>query len=85
MDQLLELAIEGARFARFLLATEEEIDQDGQDQCFEHSFRVSVTSDSPVSGWGYVGVMEVILMFRVERVTGQAALVRVKCTVKSIE
>jgi hypothetical protein len=29
--------------------------------------------------------MEVILIFRVERVTGQAALARVKCTVKSIE
>ena len=49
---MLELAIEGARFAGFLVATEEEIDQDGQDQCFEHGFRVSVTSDSPVSGWG---------------------------------
>jgi hypothetical protein len=48
LDQLLEFAIDGARFAGCLLAAEEEVDQDGEDKCFEHSFRVSVASDSPV-------------------------------------
>ena len=30
-NQLLEFTIEGARFARFLVTAQEEIDQDGQD------------------------------------------------------
>ena len=46
MNQLLEFAIEVARFAGSLLATKEEIDQDGQDQCFQHGFRVSAASDT---------------------------------------
>jgi hypothetical protein len=51
---LLEFAIEGARFAGFLIAAEEKVDQDSQDKCFKHSFRVGATSDSPVGGWGYL-------------------------------
>jgi len=34
LDQLLELAIEGARFAGFLLTAEEEIDQDCEEDGF---------------------------------------------------
>jgi hypothetical protein len=34
LDQLLEFAIDGARFAGFLLAAEKEIDQDSEEDGF---------------------------------------------------
>jgi hypothetical protein len=58
---LLEFTIEGARFAGFLIAAEEEIDQDGQDQCFEHGFRVGATPDNSVGGWVNLSVGGVTL------------------------
>lgn len=46
--QLFEFAIESAGTAGFLGSAEEEIDQDGEEDGFQHGSSVSASADSPV-------------------------------------